>query len=140
MLLLRLRSLEEKNPVLDQVSSAPPEASLVSLDHTEKEIQTSLSSIAEPSLDASPKEYLAEPDDHETTEEYLTEPDDLENTEEYLESPEEDEAEVLEIGDRIIEILSGVKGVVVGFRDGRVVFDCREFGRCSRPAIMLQKI
>jgi hypothetical protein len=66
----------------------------------------------------------------------------------YLESPEEDEMEVLEIGapygicvaDRIIEILSGIKGVVVGFRDGRVVFDCREFGRCSRPAIMLQKI
>jgi putative DNA primase/helicase len=65
--------------------------------------------------------------------------DELEETE-YLESPEEDEAEVLEIGDRIIEILSGVKGVVVGFRDGRVVFDCTEFGRCSRPAIMLQKI
>jgi putative DNA primase/helicase len=61
--------------------------------------------------------------------------------EEYLAAPEEDEAEeVLEIGDRIIEILSGVKGVVVGFKDGRVVFDCREFGRCSRPAIMLQKI
>jgi putative DNA primase/helicase len=150
MLLLKLRSLEAKNPILDQVSSAPDQASLVSLnetevriqvsstlnsqpsledslDHTEKEIQISLLSIAEPSLDASQKEYLAEPDDHETTEEYLTE-------------PEEDEAEVLEIGDRIIEILSGVKGVVVGFRDGRVVFDCREFGRCSRPAIMLQKI
>jgi putative DNA primase/helicase len=131
MLLEKLQSLEAKNLVLDQVSSVPDQAfledSLVSLDHTEKEIQISLLSIAEPSLDASPKEYLAEPDDHETTEEYL-------------ELPEEDNEEVLEIGDRIIEILSGVKGVVVGFRDGRVVFDCREFGRCSRPAIMLKKI
>lgn len=61
--------------------------------------------------------------------------------EEYLESPEEeDKTEVLEIGDRVLELLSGIKGVVVGFKDGRVVFDCAEFGRCSRRAILLKKI
>jgi hypothetical protein len=59
---------------------------------------------------------------------------------EYLAEAEETDEEEFKEGDRIIELLSGIKGVVVGIRDGRVVFDCKEFGRCSRPAMMLQKI
>ncbi|PSF34968.1 hypothetical protein C7H19_18155 [Aphanothece hegewaldii CCALA 016] len=52
----------------------------------------------------------------------------------------QDEEEVLEIGDRVIDVITEVKGVVVGFKDGRVVFDCREFGRCSRPSELLFKL
>jgi putative DNA primase/helicase len=143
MLLSRLRFLEKKNPVLDQVSSVSDQASLVSLSHIEQEVQDTPILNSQPSLEASldfSNEILGENLDKD---EQASEPQELSSElkeEEYLTEPEEDEAEVLEIGDRIIEILSGVKGVVVGFRDGRVVFDCSEFGRCSRPAIMLQKI
>jgi putative DNA primase/helicase len=143
MLLSRLRFLEEKNPVLDQVSSVSDQASLVSLSHIEQEVQDTPILNSQPSLEASldfSNEILGENLDKD---EQASEPQELSSElkeEEYLTEPEEDEAEVLEIGDRIIEILSGIKGVVVGFKDGRVVFDCREFGRCSRPAIMLMKV
>ncbi|WP_242578190.1 AAA family ATPase [Chroococcus sp. FPU101] len=48
--------------------------------------------------------------------------------------------EILEIGDHVIDVITEVKGVVVGFKDGRVVFDCRKFGRCSRPSELLFKL
>ncbi|PSF30596.1 hypothetical protein C7H19_23530 [Aphanothece hegewaldii CCALA 016] len=52
----------------------------------------------------------------------------------------QNEEEILEIGDRIIDVITEVKGVVVGFQEGRVVFECREFGRCSRPLELLFKL
>jgi hypothetical protein len=55
---------------------------------------------------------------------------------EYVAEPEEEFKE----GDRVVDVMTGNRGVVVGYHEGRVVFDNKDFGRCTRPAIMLQKI
>jgi hypothetical protein len=50
------------------------------------------------------------------------------------------EDEVVNIGDRVVDIINGFKGTVVGYRDDRVVFDTYELGRSSRPADLLRKL
>jgi putative DNA primase/helicase len=136
MLLLRLRSLEEKNPVLDQISSVPEQ---VSLNKTETEIQVFSNQLPQASLDFSnetPKENLDK-------DEQASEPQELSSElkeEEYLTEPEEKEEQEFSVGDRIVDIVTGSQGIVTGYRDGRVVFDNKDFGSCSRPPIMLQKI
>lgn len=48
--------------------------------------------------------------------------------------------ETFKIGDRVVDFPTGFKGVVVGFRGERVVFDTYELGRGSRPANWLTKL
>jgi len=48
--------------------------------------------------------------------------------------------ETFKIGDRVVDFPTGFKGVVVGFRGDRVVFDTYELGRGSRPASWLTKL
>ena len=50
------------------------------------------------------------------------------------------EEAVLKIGDRVIDVINGFKGTVVGYRVDRVVFDTYELGRYSRPADLLFKL
>jgi putative DNA primase/helicase len=132
--------MEKKNDLINE--TPPPINQLKAINDVkiENAVQTSYVDHAEEAQTDVEQETEANSTGYEVTHEVAMLDDSTGYVEEYLTEPEEDEAEVLEIGDRIIEILSGIKGVVVGFRDGRVVFDCAEFGRCSRPAIMLQKI
>jgi putative DNA primase/helicase len=128
-LLEKLRSLEAKNPILDQVSSVPVQASPVSLNQAEIEIQVSSNQLPQASLEPSLEEnkgFDSSPSLSE--EEYLAEPEEEDDEEEFL------------VGDRIVDVCTGNVGIVTGYRDGRVVFNNKDFGSCSRPPIMLQKI
>ena len=48
--------------------------------------------------------------------------------------------ETFKIGDRVLDFPTGFKGVFVGFREDRVVFDTYELGHFSRPADLLFKL
>jgi hypothetical protein len=58
----------------------------------------------------------------------------------YILKSSRNDRETFKIGDRVADFPRGIKGVVVGFRGDRVVFDTYELGRCSRPASWLTKL
>jgi hypothetical protein len=47
---------------------------------------------------------------------------------------------LLQVGDRIIDVLTKIQGVVVGVDGERVIFHCREFGRVWRERDLVVKI
>jgi hypothetical protein len=47
---------------------------------------------------------------------------------------------LLQVGDRIIDVLTTIRGTVVAVEGERVIFNCREFGRVCRERELLVKL